>query len=88
MHVLRGFRKAAVVEPLIDALLDPAQPVRVQAYYSLGIVLGSLFPYKRISLVSTGLNVAGPAAPRQRAVATIRRWWSAQLAKAAKQKSP
>jgi hypothetical protein len=88
VHVLRGFRKAAVVEPLIDALLDPAQPVRVQAYYSLGIVLGSLFPYKRISLVSTGLNVAGPAAPRQRAVATIRRWWSAQLAKAAKQKSP
>jgi HEAT repeat protein len=74
-EVLGGFRTGEAVPPLLDALLDRSSTVRSQARTSLQLVLGSLFPYRRLDLGSTGYSYTGPDAPRKAAVERIRRWW-------------
>ena len=63
-RMLGGFRVAAAVEPLL-ATLDSADPTtRAQARTSLGQVLRTLFPYRRLDVTQTT-----PQA--------LRRWWTA-----------
>ncbi len=76
-RVLAGFRTAQVVQPLLAALMDKHTTVRANAYNSLGVVLRSLFPYRRFDLNATDYATTGTAAARQAAVAKLRAWWQA-----------
>ena len=73
--VLGGFREERAVAPLIEALGDPDRAVRTAAYTSLGRVLRSLFPFKRLDLATTGYTPDAPAAQRTRSARVISAWW-------------
>ena len=63
-RALGTFRSRAAVEPLIDALLDADLSVRANAYNGLAVLLGTLFPYRRIDLAGTGYTTTGAAEVR------------------------
>lgn len=77
VRVLGGFRSAAVVEPLIDALIDPDLTTRANAYNALGSVLRALFPYRRFDLAATGYVTNAPEEDRRRGQMKLRDWWQA-----------
>jgi len=74
-RVLGGFRVAAAVEPLLKALADGNSTVRMRAQYSLTAVLGSLFPYRRIDLPSTGYAYSSTPERNRAAIGAIRTFW-------------
>ncbi len=75
-RVLGSFRQAAVVEPLLAALDDDDLSVRSNAYNSLGTVLRTLFPYRRLDLGRTGYATNATPAMRKTGVARLRAWWA------------
>ncbi|MHC4341787.1 MAG: HEAT repeat domain-containing protein [Planctomycetota bacterium] len=71
------FRCGAAVEPLIDALADEREPVRVRAEESLYAVLAALFPYRGLDFETAGYATGAGAGDRRAAVEKIRAWWRA-----------
>ncbi len=76
-RALGAFRSRAAVAPLIAALLDADASVRAGAYNALVSCLGTLFPYRRVDLASTGYVTTAPPEARAAAVARLRAWWDA-----------
>jgi HEAT repeat protein len=76
-RVLGGFRSARAVPPLLDALGDASSAVRANALNSLGTVLRTIFPYRRLDLGRTGYSASGPADRRAAGLQAIRAWWKA-----------
>jgi HEAT repeat protein len=75
VRVLGGFRVKEAVPPLLAALEDSELPVRASALTGLQGVLGSLFPYRRLNLQSTGYGTNAPEAQRREGAAKIAAWW-------------
>jgi HEAT repeat protein len=76
-RILGGFRVGAAVEPLLSAMDDVDQTVRMQAGNSLGSVFRALFPYRRVDFASVGFAWNAPPAARSAALLKIRAWWEA-----------
>ncbi|MHC4932989.1 MAG: HEAT repeat domain-containing protein [Planctomycetota bacterium] len=76
-RMLGLFRSGAAVEPLIDALVDVREPVRVKAEESLGAVLAALFPYRGLDFGTAGYASDAPPDERRAAAERIRAWWRA-----------
>jgi len=74
-RVLGGFRVVAAVEPLLTALADRNSTVRMRAQHSLSAVLGSLFPYRRIDLLSTGYAWSSSPEENRAPIAAIWAFW-------------
>jgi HEAT repeat protein len=76
-QILGGFRTAAAVAPLLRAMEDEDQTVRMHAGTSLSNVFRALFPYRRLDFATVGFAFNAPAEARAAAVAKIRAWWVA-----------
>jgi HEAT repeat protein len=76
LDALGGFRRAEVVDLLLDAMADSDGNVRSTAERSLGMVLRGLFPYRRIDIARTGYAAHANAAARQQGLAQLREWWT------------
>ena len=80
VKVLGTFRTIESVAPLISALENPDRNVRTHAFRGLQVTLGTLLPYRKIDLKTTGY--APDAKPRARAegLRQVRAFWEARLA--------
>jgi HEAT repeat protein len=74
-RILGGFRVAAAVGPLIEALSDEHTSVRNYAATGLAALLRSLYPYRRFDLQAAGYDCNAPEATRRAAAKRIRAWW-------------
>ena len=77
MRVLGRFRTPQAVPALLDGLEATDLGVRSAAEQSLGMLLPSLFPYRRFDLQGTGYSAGAEANVRAEAVRKIRAWWDA-----------
>ncbi len=73
---LGGFRRPEVVEPLLEALADDNSSVRSNAWSSLGTVLRSIFPYRRLDMGALGYAPTDAEARRAAGLARLRAWWT------------
>lgn len=75
-RALAGYRRAEAVAPLLAALDDGNSTVRSHAWSSLGSVLRTLFPYRRLDLNSLGYAATDPAPRRKAVVDRLKAWWA------------
>lgn len=76
-QALGDFRVDGAVEPLLEAMTCDDSSTRSYAASSLGSVLRTLFPYRRIDIASLGYRYDGTdAAARAQAVEALRKRWT------------